>query len=298
VSLSRRQLLQATASASLLTVSGALAIAVPGRASGAGSVDLRTTYTKYVVLARRKSGLTLDEFKRYYENHHSKLLLSFKDAPLARYLRRYLHPQQHLDPGSAGEAHDVIAELWCNSPAEMDRLMSIMAEPAAAELFAKDEEHLFDRQSMKTYRVEEHETDLTTLSSAAASWRARPIDNVVKSILIAYRRPDLSTEEFKDYYENHHSKVVNDLSNPPLLRYFRRYLYPQTDFDPQPGGTPPSVIMEMWYRNRADMDAVDRSFYESPKVDLYIQDEARLFDRASMRYYVAEEHESILHRRG
>jgi EthD domain len=293
LTISRRRLLQGCAAAAL----GASAVAAAAEPL-VNYLDTHQRFStggvKYILLARKKQGLSLEEFKSYYEGHHSKLLLTLKRAPVTRYYRRYLHPQTHLDPGSAGESDDVMSEIWSDTAADMDAIMGRFDDPTVGEMFSEDETNLFDRPSMKTYRVHEYETDLTSLSTAAAAWRKSPTDDVVKSILIAHRRPGMSMSEFQDYYEHHHSKVVNDLSNPPLVRYFRRYLHPESQWDPQPGGNPPSVVMEMWYRTRADMDLVDQSFYASPKVKLYIQDEARLFDRASMKYYVAEEYDSDL----
>jgi hypothetical protein len=273
------------------TLDGASASSPSVEQSGTSKQDT-TLYSKYILLARRKPGMSPEAFKDYYESHHVKLMHLLRDAPLKRYFRRYLHSQGDFDPATAGEQHDVITELWCSTLADMHAVMARFENPEVSAKFARDEENLFDRSSIKTYLVEEHETDLTAVSTAARTWNRHPTDNVVKSILIAHRRSGMPMDEFKGYYENHHSKIIYSLHNPPLVRYFRRYLDPQTNLDRHHGGDPPSVVMEMWYPTREDMYLVDRSFYESDKVQLFIEDEDKLFERPSMKFYVAEEHES------
>jgi hypothetical protein len=275
------------------TLNGANASSLSVEQSGTSRHDT-TPDSKCILLARRKPGMSPEAFKEYYESHHVKLMHLLRDAPLKRYFRRYLHPQAPFDPATTGEQYDVITELWCSTLADMRAVMARFDDPEVSAKFARDAENLFDRSSMKTYLVEEHETDLTALSTAARTWNRHPTDNVAKSILIAHRRSGMSMDEFKGYYENHHSKIIYSLHDPPLVRYFRRYLDPQTNLNRQHGGDPPSVVMEMWYPTREDMDLVDRSFYESDKVQMFIEDEGKLFDRASMKFYIAEEHESDL----
>ena len=45
---------------------------------------------------------------------------------------------------------------------------------------------------------------------------------MVKVVGLFKRKPGLSMEEFKDYYENHHIKLFDEqVSHPGVLRYGR-----------------------------------------------------------------------------
>jgi len=50
-----------------------------------------------------------------------------------------------------------------------------------------------------------------------------------KQICFFRKRPDMTMEEFKDYYENRHSQLGKKIGKPGIpnaVRYVRRYLTP------------------------------------------------------------------------
>ena len=118
---------------------------------------------------------------------------------------------------------------------------------------------------------------------------------MVKVVGLFKRKPGLSMEEFKDYYENHHIKLFDEqVSHPGVLRYARRYLEPFAGLalplaTQKSGGY--DVIMEVWYSDKELFDSFkgqsNPDFSEIVK-----KDEEKLFDRGLMVMFLSEDHES------
>jgi hypothetical protein len=50
---------------------------------------------------------------------------------------------------------------------------------------------------------------------------------IFKLLILIKRRPGMSTQEFRDYYENKHSKLGGDIGvTVGMIHYVRRYLEP------------------------------------------------------------------------
>jgi len=113
---------------------------------------------KFVVLLKKKPGMSFQAFQDYYENKHSKLI---KLIPrVQRYMRRYLHP---LDPNISMEADDrfhVITEIYFKNRADFEYAILNNPNPDVPGILAEDEEKLFDRSQIMFYTVDERETDL------------------------------------------------------------------------------------------------------------------------------------------
>jgi hypothetical protein len=118
---------------------------------------------------------------------------------------------------------------------------------------------------------------------------------VLKTIGLLKRRPGMSVEEFRAYYENVHRLIGEKYLTGHVEKYVRRYIDPPLN----PRGSAPmepeyDVILEIWYADRAAYDAT-RVVLSDPAVAQEIKDdEERLFDRPSMRFYLVDERESDL----
>lgn len=112
-------------------------------------------------LFKRKQGLTMEQFRDYYENHHLKLFDEHVSHPgVLRYARRYLTPFAGLaspmgTPPSDG--YDVIMEVWYSDRKLFDSFKG-QSDPGFAEIVRKDEEKFFDRESMRMFLSEDHES--------------------------------------------------------------------------------------------------------------------------------------------
>jgi uncharacterized protein (TIGR02118 family) len=117
---------------------------------------------KVVFLLKRKPGMTFQEFQRYYETEHVKLIKFLPEV--CCYVRRYLKPfdrgpvaGDHLEDS---EAYDSISEIWFETKADFESAMKRLAQPEVAQAVAADEERLFDRKSIRVYLVEERYSSL------------------------------------------------------------------------------------------------------------------------------------------
>ena len=99
-----------------------------------------------------------------------------------------------------------------------------------------------------------------------------------KTIHLLTKKPGMSAEAFRDYYETTHRKFVKHL--PGVRRYIRRYVTPLTgEAADHPGF---DVIMEMWFD---DEDAWRRgmaALQNSPHFEDLCLDEEQLFDRSKI----------------
>jgi hypothetical protein len=114
-----------------------------------------------VGLFKKKKGLSMKEFKDYYENQHIKLFEEHVAHPgVLRYSRRYLTPFAGLASPLAppkGDGYDVIMEVWYKDKELFDSFKG-QSDPSFSEIVRKDEENLFDRESMVMYLSEDCES--------------------------------------------------------------------------------------------------------------------------------------------
>ena len=118
-----------------------------------------------------------------------------------------------------------------------------------------------------------------------------------KQICFFRKRPDMSAEEFMDYYENEHSKLSKrkglQSSMPNAARYVRRYLTPEpnpvTGEIIDPGY---DCIMEIWWNSREDFDRSRQIINDPERLKVLKEDEAKLFATHSNPVCSVVEHDS------
>ena len=111
---------------------------------------------------------------------------------------------------------------------------------------------------------------------------------MIKLVCLLKKRDGMTTAEFREYYETQH-KVIGRESMRHSERYMRRFLDPLDGQDE--ADQPYDVITEIWFKDR-DALAKGLAFANRPEIrGPLTEDEDKLFDRASMRFYTVEEHE-------
>jgi len=110
---------------------------------------------------KRKPGLTLEQFRDYYENHHTKLVLSLLPHPID-YRRNYRIEGAAFDPfaqDADGEPdYDCITESWYPSREAIEEMAAIAARPEVAGPIVADEEQFMDRSATRLMLFEEYRT--------------------------------------------------------------------------------------------------------------------------------------------
>jgi len=115
---------------------------------------------KMVCLFNRRPGMTMAEFKAYYEERHVPLVTGLL-ANWCDYRRNYRledaeHRAPHGDPGRKSEPlFDVMTEITYESEDLYLKTMSLLADPEIGRRVAEDEERFMDRASMRVQLVEE-----------------------------------------------------------------------------------------------------------------------------------------------
>jgi hypothetical protein len=125
--------------------------------------------------------------------------------------------------------------------------------------------------------------------------RAAVADKTYYKILLPMKRkPGMSVEAFRDYYENHHAPYCAQFSGA-VSRYIRRYL----DAHPHPENglpeeLPYDVITELWFEDEAVFKGTLAYLTSSIMPDEVVADERNLFDRSSFRIVTVTERETDL----
>ena len=119
------------------------------------------TIWKILLFMKRRPGMTVAEFRDYYENHHVPLCAKYTRG-ITRYVRRYLDPQPHAGSGRNDELpYDVITELWFEDEAIFRGTVKYLSTSVMADEVIEDERKLFDRTTMRMATVVECESDLS-----------------------------------------------------------------------------------------------------------------------------------------
>ena len=118
-----------------------------------------------------------------------------------------------------------------------------------------------------------------------------------KQICFFKKRPDMSLDEFLDYYENQHSQLSKKMGRAPSIpnavRYVRRYLKPEKN--PVTGEVHDcgyDCLMEIWWNSRADFEASQKLIGDPERLEYIKADEAKLFASHANPVYTVEEYDS------
>jgi hypothetical protein len=110
-----------------------------------------------------------------------------------------------------------------------------------------------------------------------------------KLLVFLKRRPGMSREAFRDYYETCHAPLCLKYM-AGVERYMRRYLEPA----PGMGEMDADVVTEIWMRDRAALDYVLATAAQGKLPPDVLEDEYNLFDRAKSRFCAVIECETCL----
>ena len=109
-----------------------------------------------------------------------------------------------------------------------------------------------------------------------------------KLIALISKQPELSAEEFRQYYEAHHAPLIAKLL-PMIARYTRSYLPTEPAVSGKIGTVEFDVLTELWFADEAALQAFWARI-RSPEVIAQIRaDEANfLLSERTLMYQVQE----------
>ncbi len=117
---------------------------------------------KIVFCLRRKDGMELDEFQRYWREEHAPLVQQHAGAlGIVRYVQTHTRPSPEGDllRASRGgpEAYDGVAELWFRDTTALIEAASTPEGMAAGAALLEDERRFIDLAHSPLFLAEEHE---------------------------------------------------------------------------------------------------------------------------------------------
>lgn len=118
---------------------------------------------KVLIFLKRRPGLSIAEFRDYYENIHAKLCEKYAAGSLG-YMRRYVDPAPDPVTGEVVEFDfDVITELWFGSKAVADKVVEVGSSGKMPAEVIEDEERVFDRSKIRYATLVECASDVSKL---------------------------------------------------------------------------------------------------------------------------------------
>ena len=122
---------------------------------------------------------------------------------------------------------------------------------------------------------------------------------MVKIIMLIKRRPDLTREEFMDYYDNKHVPLMHKILSRGAAIHRRNFVIPNVadigaaDNIDSSAANEYDVICEVFYEDRETAESVMRDF-EDPEIRrLCEEDEAKFQLRGSIKRYIVDVHETV-----
>jgi uncharacterized protein (TIGR02118 family) len=113
---------------------------------------------KLIIMAKRRPGMSMDEFRDYYEKRHAALVRNITPM-MRRYRRNYLTPLSSALAAGEDAPFDCVTEAWFDSEGDFQRsLQSLVADTEKTTALAKDEENLFDRSTIRIFTALEAES--------------------------------------------------------------------------------------------------------------------------------------------
>lgn len=114
---------------------------------------------KILIFLKRRPGMSVAEFRDYYENVHARLGEKYSGSGLVRYQRRYVEALAvQGTPDSDQLPCDVITELWFKDRAVFEGMKAFTAKGQLPSDVLEDELRLFDRAQTRYMTVVEHDS--------------------------------------------------------------------------------------------------------------------------------------------
>ena len=122
---------------------------------------------KVVTLLTRKPGMSREAFIEHYETHHRKIGEKYLSGFAVKYQRRYLQSACFRGQEALMPPFDVLMEIWYPDQDTLNGALAVLStDEAQAEIMA-DEERLFDRDLIRSYTVEEYESEMPALQAGS-----------------------------------------------------------------------------------------------------------------------------------
>lgn len=222
---------------------------------------------KGFALIAKRADLDTAAFRRHWCEVHGPIALSIKT------LKRY--SQSHRSalpvPGFDHVPYDGAAEIWFDS---LKDLQDMPNNPDYINGAQADEPNFIDTAKLKFVATQEK----VVIDSAPITRETR----WAKAIFLLKRRPDLSVEQFQDYWLNGHGPQIP--RDAEVVRYVQCHTLAQT----YGGAEQPAYdgVAELWFATEASFLA----YWNNPKIQQIFADDAPRFLGDGCTAFMAQEH--------
>lgn len=115
---------------------------------------------KVVTLLTRKPGMSREAFIEHYETHHRIIGEKYLSGFATKYQRRYMRSAGFREQDGDAPPFDVLMEIWYPDQEALNGALAVLSTEEAQAEIAADEERLFDRELIRSYTVEEYESEM------------------------------------------------------------------------------------------------------------------------------------------
>lgn len=116
---------------------------------------------KVVMPMKRRPGMSVAEFREYYESKHRLIGEKYLAGYASKYMRRFTNPTPDRDGELREPEYDVFLEIWYPDETAMQACGAVLSAPEVRKEIHTDEEKLFDTRFMRSYIVDECVSDLS-----------------------------------------------------------------------------------------------------------------------------------------
>ena len=109
--------------------------------------------------------MSREDFIEHYETHHRKIGEKYLSGFATKYQRRYLQSAGLREQQGDALPFDVLMEIWYPDQDALNRAMAVLSTEDAQAEIAADEERLFDRDLIRSYTVEEYESEMPAVAA-------------------------------------------------------------------------------------------------------------------------------------
>ena len=120
---------------------------------------------KVVTLLTRKPGMSREAFIEHYETHHCIIGEKYLSGFATKYQRRYMRSAGFREQDGDAPPFDVLMEIWYPDQEALNGALAVLSTEEAQAEIAADEERLFDRELIRSYTVEEYESEMPVVEA-------------------------------------------------------------------------------------------------------------------------------------
>jgi uncharacterized protein (TIGR02118 family) len=251
---------------------------------------------RLVFALRRKPGMSMVDFQRYWRETHGPLVAKSSVAlNILRYVQLHTldDPINDQLPGARGRmepAYDGVAELWWNYREELAASFESAAGQAAGKELLEDEARFIDLQNSPLWFAYEYPQ-----INPSEDIVAREHSSLVKLFFCLRHPANLTLDQAQLYWRTNHGPTIRDYAAPGMR--FKRYLQVHRCEDPleqelrKSRGTqvpPYTGHAEVWF-DRADLAVLGSTPEGRRAMEIAVEDERKFIDFSRSAMMIGKE---------